>query len=824
MDEDRLRRRPSDIVRAVLACLVVLSAAAWASRVGDLERTTYELLALLPGAGRGLFRTSSTLLLGLGVAIGLLALAARRARVAATIALGGAISAGMAFLTTDLFEIESARREAGLVLADGSVPAFPAAGLAVSTALVLSAAPYLTRPARRVAATLVPLAGVGTIYLLQGLPSDVVAAIALGWGGAALAHLAFGSPAGTPSVAAVHRDLAALGVETASVTLDPIQSWGAVRFHCIRPDGTTLAVRVIGRDATDAQVLSNLWQSLWYRSGGSGWSQTRLQRVEREAFLLMLAERALVDVPTVVTAGSAGPRDNAILVVELPEGTGASGRDLWPELLAAAMARRDEEARATLERPDDVPPPEPVSISDIDLATLRQEPVADQVLDAMWKTLASLHDAGLTHGDVCPENLLIGADGNATLVDFSRANLTTDSEARSLDRLGMLISAARIAGPVNAVSSARHALGDEVLVQLLPLLQPSALAVATRRRPEKPKVLVDAVRDEILQITGAERPELTELRRVSPMDMLLAAATVLGIYLLAGELASVDDLWGTLIDAELAWVLAVIICSQLPQFTSAITVVGAVDAPLPFARVVMLQFSNGFTGLVGGTAANTAMVIRFFQKQGLSPAVAVSSGLLWSIAGFIIQVSLAAVCLLIYRPDMGEVELGAGSDGSGTPWILYILVLGGLAGVLLAIPRVRRLVVLKAKPQVREVSRNLRGVTAEPRKAALLFGGALGTQLFFALSLGSAVHAYGGSVAFSAVVLTNSFASLVGGLAPIPGGMGVTEAGMIAGLTAAGVPQETAVAATLLHRTFTYYLPPVWGWLALGWLKRNDAI
>src|SRR5690606_15080083 len=110
-------------------------------------------------------------------------------------------------------------------------------------------------------------------------------------------------------------------------------------------------------------------------------------------------------------------------------------------------------------------------------------------------------------------------------------------------------------------------------------------------------------------------------------DLLMAAATILGIYLLAGELTSVDDLWGTLTSAEPTWVLAVIFCSQMPQFTSAVTVIGAVHAPLPFGRVVMLQFANGFTGLVGGTAANTALIIRFFQKQGLSAGVALGSGI-----------------------------------------------------------------------------------------------------------------------------------------------------------------------------------------------------
>ena len=68
------------------------------------------------------------------------------------------------------------------------------------------------------------------------------------------------------------------------------------------------------------------------------------------------------------------------------------------------------------------------------------------------------------------------------------------------------------------------------------------------------------------------------------------------------------------------------------------------------------------------------------------------------------------------------------------------------------------------------------------------------------------------------------FASLLGGLVPIPGGMGVVEAGLIAGFTAAGVPESEAVAATFTARLFTTYLSPIWGWLALRWLRKRNFV
>ena len=48
--------------------------------------------------------------------------------------------------------------------------------------------------------------------------------------------------------------------------------------------------------------------------------------------------------------------------------------------------------------------------------------------------------------------------------------------------------------------------------------------------------------------------------------------------------------------------------------------------------------------------------------------------------------------------------------------------------------------------------------------------------------------------------------------------------GLIAGLTAAGVPQDQAVAAVLIERFCTAYLTPIWGWATLVWLRHNDYV
>jgi uncharacterized membrane protein YbhN (UPF0104 family) len=70
----------------------------------------------------------------------------------------------------------------------------------------------------------------------------------------------------------------------------------------------------------------------------------------------------------------------------------------------------------------------------------------------------------------------------------------------------------------------------------------------------------------------------------------------------------------------------------------------------------------------------------------------------------------------------------------------------------------------------------------------------------------------------------NSAVSLFVGLVPVPGGVGVGEASLTAGLVAVGVPEGPAIAAAISHRMVTNYLPPVYGWFASKWLTERDYL
>jgi len=275
------------------------------------------------------------------------------------------------------------------------------------------------------------------------------------------------------------------------------------------------------------------------------------------------------------------------------------------------------------------------------------------------------------------------------------------------------------------------------------------------------------------------------------------------------------------------WVVLTFVLSQLPPFAQAVAMLGSVSSPLPLGPVVGVQFANAFTGLVGGTAGNATLVIRFFQQQGLQPAVAVSSGLLNSAASFVVQIILVVTGVAFGAATARSDSSGSsGSSSGGIPNWLYALLALAVVAVVAAVvvPRFRRRIRDVVETQLRAAIANIRGILETPTKAVELFGGQLVSQVLFAMVLGAALHAYGESLPLMQLIVINSFASFIGGAMPVPGGMGVVETGLIAGFTAAGVPQAEAVAATFTARMCTAYLPPIWGWAALQGLRKRDYV
>jgi len=250
---------------------------------------------------------------------------------------------------------------------------------------------------------------------------------------------------------------------------------------------------------------------------------------------------------------------------------------------------------------------------------------------------------------------------------------------------------------------------------------------------------------------------------------------------------------------------------------------GSVVDPLPYGLAVALEVSNSFSALAAGSVGTLGTRVRFFQRQGYDATLAVSSGVLVSTASWVVKGVLFLIALPFAAGSL-HFDQSPTSGSSHTVWLILIIVLvvSVVVGIALLIPA-------SVPSPARSCSRGWpsRGPISDSWRSTLAScrgdRGCIAAQLLVVFALGTSLHAFGQH----SPCRCSSWSS------PLPPssaesrrcrGHGVVEAGMILGLTAAGISESNAVAAVFVQRLFTSYLPPIWGWFVLVWMRRREYL
>ena len=122
-------------------------------------------------------------------------------------------------------------------------------------------------------------------------------------------------------------------------------------------------------------------------------------------------------------------------------------------------------------------------------------------------------------------------------------------------------------------------------------------------------------------------------------------------------------------------------------------------------------------------------------------------------------------------------------------------------------------------------ARTVWGAVKTPGKLALLIGGNVAAQCFYAASLLACLAAFGESVSFWTLLALNIGITVIASLVPIPGGgTAVAAIGLAGMLTAFGVPESATAAAVLAHQLAVSYVPAIPGWFATRALLRRGLL
>jgi uncharacterized protein (TIRG00374 family) len=308
------------------------------------------------------------------------------------------------------------------------------------------------------------------------------------------------------------------------------------------------------------------------------------------------------------------------------------------------------------------------------------------------------------------------------------------------------------------------------------------------------------------------------LARIRLRTLVTMVATVIAAYLLAGELGR-ESLTSVLHKSDWRWSIVALALSAATYAAAALSLSGFVADRLPFFRTVLAQVAGSFVTLVTPAAVGgAALNIRYLQRRKMPAAVAAASVGVAQVVAFALHLMLLVVLATIAGSSAKE-------NIQPPQWAWYVLA--GLVVVALAvaaIPATRRVLRARVSPMIGQVLPRLLEVAQHPRKLALGIGGALLLSATYIGCLAACVAAFGRTVPIASIGVVYLTGSAIGSILPTPGGLGGVEAALTAGLTAAGVPGAAAVSAVLLFRLLTFWLPVPFGWAALKYLERQQAL
>ena len=282
---------------------------------------------------------------------------------------------------------------------DGTRPgSYPAVHLAVIAAVILTAEPFLTRPMRRLGQFLLASLTLAALVVGPMGVNDVFAAFVLAWGIAAALHLAFGSPAGRPTVAQVAGALDELRVTAANVCLAPDQERG---YTVMLADGGRRHYR---DRCTAATPPTRNW---WARSGASSCTRTPARRSRSPGCSRSSTKRSARSSPQ--QAGSASSRRSWL----------PASRARRPR----CSSRRDRSATGWPTRPTRM------------RAALRE----------LWREVRAMRGHHVAHGALDLEHVVM-IEGVPTIVDFSLASVSAPQQRLDRDVANLLVSSALLVG------------------------------------------------------------------------------------------------------------------------------------------------------------------------------------------------------------------------------------------------------------------------------------------------------------------------------------------------------------------------------------------
>ncbi len=440
----------------------------------------------------------------------------------------------------------------------------------------------------------------------------------------------------------------------------------------------------------------------------------------------------------------------------------------------------------------------------------------DATLDETWAILQKAHQRGFCHGNVGPRSVVMH-DGHVEILNWERGSLAASELTRRIDMAQAIALMASHAGVERAVASAQRCLALDQMISLAPALQAAVIPHETMARFSSKKEF-QRLRDSLTEsvpATGEVQP--LQLRRFSPRTVITLSIGLVAVYLLLASI-NIEELRDTISQAVPAWMVFSFIAGMFSYVGASLVLKAYTAENLNFKTTTIVQLAASVVALVAPAGIGPAALnLRFLQKNKVATPVAIATVSLVQVAQFVTTVALL-VLLGLATGDVGSFAVPSGTI------LVVVACVAVVAAAFVLVTPLRKWASEKIRPTIDQIWPRLVWLGTHPIRFFYGFCGSVLQSVAYVAAFGGALAAFGHSLPVVTLAVTYLVSNSVGSVVPSPGGIGLVEAALTVGLTAAGVPYSIAFSTALLFRVLTFWIRIPLGWLALNWCQRRNVV
>jgi glycosyltransferase 2 family protein len=310
----------------------------------------------------------------------------------------------------------------------------------------------------------------------------------------------------------------------------------------------------------------------------------------------------------------------------------------------------------------------------------------------------------------------------------------------------------------------------------------------------------------VLYNRAMSRLQSASLSSMTKTRILLLIAVLLLLYIIVPRIGSFSDSFTALQDAYPGYVLAAVLLTVLTYFLAATIYWILTARRIRYRSTLAVQAASAFTNRVLPAGLGTlTLYVQYLKKTGLRLPHAIAIVSVNNIVGLIGHLIILVLALLLTSQAYpANIALP-----NKTLFIAAVIALLGVTLVLLLFDRLRQ--------RLAKATKSIAAQVLVYRKRPQLLLSALlcscGLTVTYAAIFFCCVAAVGIHFSIGQIFLVFTVGLIAASATPTPGGLIGAEAGLTAGLVAYGAATDQALAAALLYRFLTYWLPLVPGFI-----------